>query len=106
MWHAYLGDIWLTRLALQRGLGAIYFVAFLCVIQQFRPLLGERGLLPVPAYVRRVRFWDAPSVFYFHYSDRFLAVVAWTGLALSALAVAGLSESGPLWLSLLVWLLL
>src|SRR5882724_3105228 len=106
MWHSYFGDIWLTRLAIQRGVGAIYFVAFLCALRQFRPLLGERGLLPVPAYLRRVRFWEAPSVFHFHYSDRFLAGVAWTGLGLSALAVTGLSDSGPLWLSLAVWLLL
>jgi Lipase maturation factor len=106
MWHAYFGDIWLTRLAIQRGLGVVYFVAFLCAIRQFRPLLGERGLLPVPAYLQRVRFSDAPSIFHFHYSDRFLAMVAWTGLALSVLVVTGLSDSGPLWLSLAVWLLL
>ena len=96
MWHSYFGDIWLTRLAIQRGLGAIYLVAFWCVVRQFRPLLGERGLLPVPAYLPRVRFWEEPSIFHFYYSDRFLAVVAWSGLGLSALAVTGLSESGPL----------
>src|SRR4051812_20076017 len=104
MWHWYFGDVSLTRLAIQRGLGAIYFVAFLCAIRQFRPLLGEHGLLPVPAYLERARFWEAPSIFQLHYSDRFLAVAAWVGLGLSALVLAGLSDSGPLWLSLSVWL--
>jgi hypothetical protein len=103
---AYFGDIWLTRLVLQRGLGAIYFVAFLCAIRQFRPLLGERGLLPTPAYLARTRFFETPSVFHFHYSDRFLGVVAWLGLGLSALVVGGFVDSGPLWLSLALWLLL
>lgn len=103
---AWFGDICLTRLVIQRGLGAIYFVAFWCALRQFRPLLGERGLLPVPAYLARASFWQAPSVFYFHYSDRFLAVVAWAGLGLSALVVTGWVDGGPLWLSLAVWLLL
>src|SRR5919197_826779 len=39
-------------------------------------------------------------------SARFLTVVAWSGVALSAAALAGLVEAGPLWLWLLVWLLL
>jgi hypothetical protein len=106
MWHSYLGDIWLTRLLIQRGLGAIYFVAFLCALRQFRPLLGERGLLPVPAYLERVRFSEAPSLFHLRYSDRILSLVAWTGLGLSTLVVTGLADQGPLGLSLAVWLLL
>jgi hypothetical protein len=106
MWHWYFGDIWLTRLVIQRGLGGIYFVAFLCAFCQFRPLLGEHGLLPVSAFLARVRFWQAPSVFHFYYSDRFLAAVAGLGLALSALVASGVADGGPLWLSLLVWLLL
>jgi hypothetical protein len=106
MWHWYFGDIWLTRLVIQRGLGGIYFVAFLCALCQFRPLLGEHGLLPVPAFLARVRFWQAPSIFHFHYSDRCFTAVAWLGLALSALVVGGVADGGPLWLSLVVWLLL
>jgi hypothetical protein len=103
---AYFGDIWLTRLVLQRGLGAIYFVAFLCAVRQFRPLLGERGLLPAPAYLARTRFLETPSIFHLHYSDRFMAVVGWLGLGISALVVTGLTDSAPLWLSLALWLLL
>jgi hypothetical protein len=103
---AWFGDIHLTRVLLQRGLGAIYFVAFLCALRQFRPLLGERGLLPAPAFLAKVRFWEAPSIFHFHYSDRFFSAVAGIGLALSVLVMSGWSESGTLWLSLTVWLLL
>src|SRR6187402_2426934 len=99
----WFGNLELTRLALQRGLGAVYFVAFLNVVLQFRPLLGERGLLPVPAFLERVRFAEAPSLFHLRYSDRLAAVVGWGGLVLSVLAVTGLSEGGPLWLSIAVW---
>lgn len=106
MWHSYFGDIWLTRLLIQRGLGLIYFVAFLCALRQFRPLLGERGLLPVPAYLKRVSFAEAPSLFHLRYSDRLLSLVCWVGLGLSTLVVIGLADGGPLWLSLSVWLLL
>src|SRR4051812_47415928 len=39
---------WLSRLVIQRGLAAVYLIAFLVAVNQFRPLLGERGLLPAP----------------------------------------------------------
>jgi hypothetical protein len=104
--HDWVGGLTLTRLLLQRGLGAIYFLAFACVIQQFRPLLGEQGLLPVPAFLRRVSFRQAPSLFHFRFSDRLASVVGWLGLALSVLVLTGVSEQGPIWLSLAVWLLL
>ncbi|HEX8791726.1 MAG TPA: lipase maturation factor family protein [Polyangiaceae bacterium] len=101
-----VGSIWWVRLLLQRGLAAIYLLAFIAALDQFRPLLGERGLLPVPAFLRRVSFLDAPSVFHLHYSDRFLTTVALAGAGLSIAALLGWSESGPLWLSVSVWLAL
>jgi hypothetical protein len=103
---AWFGDIHLTRLLLQRGLGAIYGIAFWCALRQFRPLLGERGLSPVPAFLSKVRFWEAPSIFHLHYSDRFFSAVAALGLSLSVLVMSGWSDAGPLWLSLTVWLVL
>jgi hypothetical protein len=39
-------DYWLTRFVFERALAVIYLVAFLVTVNQFRPLLGERGLLP------------------------------------------------------------
>jgi hypothetical protein len=46
---AYFGDVWLVRLILQRGLAALYLLAFIVVLRQFRALLGEDGLLPAGA---------------------------------------------------------
>jgi hypothetical protein len=48
-------------------------------------------------------FAGAPSVFQLHYSDRFLLLVAWAGMALAAAALLGLPELGPAWVSLLIW---
>src|SRR5437773_553567 len=81
-------------------------VAFVVAVNQFRPLLGERGLLPVPRFVRTVRFRDAPSLFQLRYSDRLLAVVAWAGVVLAASVIVGLPQAGPLWAPILVWLAL
>ncbi|HEX2159153.1 MAG TPA: lipase maturation factor family protein, partial [Actinomycetes bacterium] len=87
----------MSRLLLQRGLAAVYLVAFLVTANQFRPLLGERGLQPAPRFLAAVGFSRAPSIFHLHYSDRFLTGVAWTGAGLAAAALAGLPEAGPAW---------
>jgi hypothetical protein len=99
-------DYRIARLVIERGLGLIYLIAFLVALEQFPPLLGERGLLPVPRFLRGLRFQDAPSLFYFHYSDRLLKAVSWTGLCLALAVVVGLPQAGPLWLPMLVWLVL
>ncbi|MDP9072215.1 MAG: lipase maturation factor family protein [Actinomycetota bacterium] len=99
-------EYWLSRLVFQRLLGAVYLVAFLSTVNQFRPLLGADGLLPVPRFLQAVPWKRAPSIFYLHYSDRFAMVVAWTGVFLASAAVLGLPEQGPLWLSMVVWLAL
>jgi hypothetical protein len=96
-------DYWVTRLVLQRGLGLTYLVAFLVAANQFRPLLGERGLLPVPQFLRQVSFMDAPSIFHLHYSDRVLLAVAWSGVALSVAVVAGLPDIAPTWVAIPIW---
>ncbi|KAA9159962.1 lipase maturation factor family protein [Amycolatopsis acidicola] len=96
-------DYWASRLAFQRVLAALYLIAFLVAVNQFRALIGTNGLLPVPRFVRRVPFRRAPSVFQFHYSDRFFAAVAWTGAVISAALVLGLCDSVPVWASILVW---
>ena len=103
---AYLGEVWITRLVIQRGMAAIYFLAFLAVVNQFKPLLGERGLLPVPDYLGRTSWRTAPGIFRWRYSDRLLDVVAWTGIVVSVLAFAGFTERGPGWVSIGAWLLL
>ena len=83
-------DYWLTRFVFERVLGVIYFVAFLVTINQFRPLLGERGLLPAPEFIRAVPFRASPTLFHLiGYSDRKLMTVAWAGVVLSVVAITG-----------------
>ena len=104
--ESYFGDVWLVRFLIQRGLAAIYLFAFMVVLQQFKPLLGELGLLPVPLFLKHTSFRETPSVFMWRYSDRLLDAVGWTGLVLSAVALSGLSEHAPIWLSAATWLIL
>ncbi len=81
---------WFTRFVFLRGLGIIHVVAFAVLAHQWRPLIGERGLLPAGAFVERMAergFWDWPTLFHFGTSDAVLGVAAWLGLGL-ALAVA------------------
>jgi hypothetical protein len=96
-------DYWVARLVFQRTLAGVYLLAFVVAINQFRPLLGERGLLPVPRFVESAPFRRTPSIFHLHYSDRLLAVVAWAGAALASACALGLPERGPIWLSMLAW---
>ena len=103
MYELFSTDFWLTRFCFQRTLGFVYAIAFLIAVNQFRPLLGERGLLPVPLFLRRVGFWDAPSIFHWYYSDRFFATVSWTGLGLALMATFGLSDAFGTPVSMLVW---
>jgi hypothetical protein len=97
-------DYWLSRLVFQRALAGLYLVAFLAAALQFRALIGERGMLPVPRFVGRTPFKLAPSLFQLHYSDRFFAACAWSGCAVSAALVAGLDSQLPLWGGMLLWL--
>src|SRR2546426_3636309 len=86
-------DYWLTRFAFERVLGVIYLIAFLVTVNQFRPLLGERGLLPAPDFIRAVPFRASPTLFHLiGYSDRRLMIVAWAGVAVSVIAITGLFD--------------
>jgi hypothetical protein len=99
-------DYWLTRLILERALAAIYLVAFTVTLNQFRPLLGERGLLPVPRFTAQVPFRVRPSFFYLRYSDALLVVVAGTGILISAAILVGGLDLAPLWVGIPAWFLL
>lgn len=99
-------DYWLSRLVFERFMAALYLIAFLVALNQFCPLLGERGLLPAPRFLQELSFSQAPSLFHWRYSDRFLKVVAWTGIVLSGAVLVGLVDLGPPWLSIPIWLLM
>lgn len=102
----YQGDYWFSRFLIQRALALVYLLAFINVLNQFRPLVGENGLLPVSRILDNRTFKKSPSLFYWHYSDKFLFVVAWTGIILSLLAFFGITEMGNYWVSMTAWFIL
>ena len=97
---------WLSRILLQRGLGLVYLIAFVCALNQFRPLLGERGLLPVPAFVQQVPFRESPSLFFFWPRDWAFTAAAWIGIILSSAVVAGAVDRLNSWVGAVIWALL
>lgn len=99
-------DYWVGRLVIERGIAAVYLLAFIGAARQFRALIGEHGMLPVPQFVARQSFRAAPSIFQLHYSDRFFAGVSWFGATLSAAIVVGAADLVPLGVAMLAWLLL
>ena len=103
-----LSGYWSSRFLFERGLALVYFVAFACAVNQFVPLLGERGLLPVSHFVRFVPFRASPSLFFFFPTDAAFRAAAWLGLGLSCLAFTGVLQrhgilSGAVWAAL--WIL-
>ncbi|KAF0849635.1 lipase maturation factor family protein [Nocardia caishijiensis] len=99
-------EYWYGRLIFQRGLAVIYALAFLAAALQFRALLGERGMLPIPRFLARSSMRASPSLFHLRYSDRLFAAVSWTGVVLAVAVAAGLADVVPLWASMLLWLAL
>jgi hypothetical protein len=100
------GEYEVARAILQRGVALVYVLAFVNVLAQFRPLLGEAGLLPVPAYLARSRFREAPSLFHAGYSDRRLTAVGVAGVVLAVGIAVGVLELVPVWASIVWWLAL
>jgi hypothetical protein len=97
-----LPGYWLTRFVVLRVLGLVYVAAFGSLAWQVLPLLGERGLLPVGAYLERVAvatgsrwagFLRLPSLFWLGHSDAALLGLALLGLALSLLLLCGFTNS-------------
>jgi len=99
------GDYWLARFVLQRAVGALFLIAFLNAANQFRPLLGERGLLPVPLFVKEVSFRESPSLFFFFSNDRAFGTAAWIGIGLSAIVVLGFVDQYS-WALFGIWVVL
>ena len=94
---------WLARVLLERGIGVICLVAFLVAANQFKPLLGARGLLPARLFIKQVPFREAPSLFYLLPRDGAFITAAWLGVVLSCLVVSGLAARHT-WLSAGTWL--
>jgi hypothetical protein len=99
-------DDWLSRWLFERGLALTYLVAFAVVLNQFRPLLGEHGLMPVPRFVAAVPFQRSPSLFHWRYSDRLLAAVGWIGIAVAGALLLEVPQRIWAPLAMASWLLL
>jgi hypothetical protein len=99
-------DYVLARMAFDGSLAILFFIAFLSALNQFPALLGSQGLLPVEEYLQEVSFKNAPSLFHWRYSDRFLKGVCLLGMFLSLIIVAGLFFQMPLFLHMLIWLMI
>ncbi len=76
-----------------RALALIYFSAFLALIFQIDGLIGPDGILPARNFLAAVqralpglRYWYAPTLFWFSSSSHMLLAVSWIGLAASVLA--------------------
>jgi len=120
-------DFEFARQVLQRGIAALYVVAFLSTLNQFRPLLGERGLLPAPDLLawagagrpprrpfdklrdrRQGRRWRLnPTIFrWIRYTDRRLVALCTAGIVIAGALVCGIPQLGPPWVPMLCFLAL
>jgi hypothetical protein len=102
-------DYQLTRFIILRLLGFVYAIAFLVAANQLVPLVGEHGLTPASHFLDRLQSFfgsrsaamlQMPTLFWFGISDQALSIVAWIGLALSLLVLAGYANAivlGILW---------
>ncbi len=99
-------DYELARQVLQRGTAAIFLIAFASTFNQFPALLGERGLLPVPEFLRTAYGRSQPTIFRLHYSDRMLRALCVIGILISASLVLGLPQLLGPWAPMVALLLL
>ena len=98
-------DYTLAWFLFEKGVALVYLIAFLCVVNQFIPLLGEDGLLPVPAFAKRVSFRQLPSLFLLVPTDRAFSLGGWAGVILSALLLSPVLDH-YFWGSLVAWAIL
>lgn len=101
-----MAQYWLTRFCFQRSLALLYLLGFLIAAFQFRALAGDQGLAPARLLLKDATFWEAPSLFWLGTADKWLALAAWSGVALSVLALTGLSDAFGFAPSIAVWSLL
>lgn len=94
---------WLTRLVLQRTLACVLLIAFINVVNEFKPLLGEHGMLPVSLFTKAVPWHSSPSLFFAFPTDTAFTVAGWIGVLLSGLVIAGIADHYSTWFSMLAW---
>jgi len=94
---------WYSRLVFEKALALIYLIAFACAANQFVPLLGERGLLPVTRFTQFVSFRASPSLFFFFPTDSAFRVAAWMGIAISCFVLSGYAGQRGALVSAAAW---
>ena len=94
------GSYWITRVVFLRCIAFIYAVAFSVALLQNKQLIGDRGLLPLSLFMKRItagldedaglyqRLITAPTIFWvlapnFENVDWLLDAVSWVGLTLA-----------------------
>ncbi|HSY20961.1 MAG TPA: lipase maturation factor family protein [Polyangiaceae bacterium] len=99
----------LTRFAVLRLLGFVYFVAFGSLALQVLPLYGSHGLAPIAMDLPSLReqvgasaYWRFPTLFWFGAPDGALIAGAVGGTLLSLAVLAGVTNGGVL---LALWVL-
>ena len=96
-------DYQFAQFVIERGLAALYLIAFLVAANQFPALSGDRGLEPARHLLAATSFRRTPSIFHFGYSDRRLRVVAGIGMVVAATLLLGLAQQAPLPVTMLAW---
>ena len=94
---------WHSRFLFERSLALIYLVAFAVAANQFVPLSGEHGLLPISDVVQFASFRESPSLFFLSPTDTAFRVAAWTGIALSLLALSAWPQRRGTIAAAVVW---
>src|SRR5699024_2321216 len=108
-WSSWMGlldahDYTIAREVIQRGVAAVFVLAFVSAFHQFPVLLGERGLLPVPEFLDRAGDRAGPTLFRrVPYSDRLLRGMCVVGVLLGVLTVLGVPQQGPAWAMIAVF---
>jgi len=104
---------WLTRFALLRFLGFVYFFAFLSLATQVIPLIGANSLLPANNFLHAVgsqfdnkfyAFVKLPTIFWLNDSDEFYLLLAWTGVILSFIVLIGFANAPLMFILWLVYM--
>ncbi len=102
-WQRLLADAStyeLTRFAVLRLLGLVYFAAFGSLAMQLDPLLGAHGLLPIPEFLADCHarlgsdaYWRVPTLFWLGASDSVLRAASCAGVVLSAAVLLGATNA-------------
>ncbi|HKT59152.1 MAG TPA: lipase maturation factor family protein [Gemmatimonadales bacterium] len=93
----------LTRWLFLRLLGLVYAIAFGSLAVQVAGLIGPRGLEPAGSYLDWARsiyggsaYRQLPTIFWLGAGDSALRLVAWVGVALGILVIAGVATRAAL----------